>query len=113
MQSLLISVLEAAFAIFIVSAILLAAYGVSLRATRSISRRSEEKGKPFACGEDVPPLKTSIPDVHMYSVVWRRVFKSLYNSLRDRLHTGVLSDWLFWMFLFAVILVIVLVMVVV
>ncbi|MEM4576532.1 MAG: hypothetical protein QW701_03590 [Candidatus Nezhaarchaeales archaeon] len=105
MLPLLITVLEAAFAIAVTSVILIAIYGLSLRATKSVAKGSEEKRKPFACGESLQPSKTGLPDLGMYSIVWKRVFHSLYSTLRDRIHTGILSDWMFWMFIFMVILI--------
>ncbi|RLF07697.1 MAG: hypothetical protein DRJ60_02100 [Thermoprotei archaeon] len=111
MMPLLMMVLEAAFVIAVVLLILLAIYGFSIKVTKSLSRESLEKRKPFACGESIPPSKTSLPDMSMYAIVWRRVFQSLYTTLRDKLHTGILSDWLVWMFIFMVVIVIVLVVV--
>lgn len=107
MSPLLLIVLEASLAIAITVLILLATYGLSIRLTRSIVRGSREKRKPFACGESMPLTKTSLPDSGMYTAVWKLVFKSLYRSLRDKVHTGVLSDWLMWMFIFMVIMVVV------
>jgi len=104
--SLLASVLEAAFVIVLVLAILLVAYGLSVRATRTVMRSSEEKRKPFACGELLRPSEAGVPDASMYWAIWRKLFRSLYNTLRDKMHTGVLSDWLFWMIIFMVVLVI-------
>ncbi len=111
MLLLLMRVLEAAFVMIVVLLILLAIYGFSIKVTKSISRASREKRAPFVCGESIPPSKTSLPDMGMYAIVWRRVFKSLYTTLRDKLHTGVLSDWLTWMFIFMVVIIIVLVVV--
>ena len=111
MPSLLISVLEAAFTMAIVIIILLALYGLSTRATRTLARESTEKRRPFACGEAIPPVKTGVPDMGMYMIVWRKVFQSLYRGLRDKIHTGILSDWLVWMFIFMVVIVIVLIVV--
>jgi len=111
MTTLLMSVLEAAFTMAVVITILLALYGLSLRATRPITRASSEKRKPFACGESIPPVKTGVPDMGMYMIVWRRVFQPLYKVIRDKVHTGILSDWLVWMFIFMVIVVVVLIVV--
>lgn len=111
MIPLLMMAIEAAFVIAIVLLILLAMYGLSIKATRSLAKESLEKRKPFACGESIPPSKTSLPDMGMYAIVWRRVFQSLYITLRDKLHTGILSDWLAWMFIFMVIIIIVLIVV--
>jgi|GEM_PF-694304 len=104
MMPLLTSVLEAAFVIVLVLAILLIAYGLSIRATRAVTRSFEEKRRPFACGELLRPSETGVPDASMYWAVWRKLFLSFYNTLRDKLHTGILSDWLFWMFIFMVVL---------
>ncbi|MCX8142325.1 MAG: hypothetical protein N3F04_06165 [Candidatus Nezhaarchaeota archaeon] len=112
MSSLLVSTLEAFLAIAITASILSIAYSLSVRATRSVTSRSSEKQKPFACGEALPSSKTGLPDVSMYSIVWKRVFKSLYDTLRDKVHTGILSDWLAWMFAFMVITIIALIVVI-
>ena len=109
MMSLLASVLEATFVITLVLVILLIAYGLSVRATRAVMRSSEEKRRPFACGELLQPSETGVPDASMYWAIWRKLFRSLYNTLRDKIHTGVLSDWLFWMIIFMAVLVIALV----
>jgi len=108
---LLMRVIEAAFTIALVILIVLLLYALSLKATRGLSRSVGDKRKPFACGEVLPESKTGLPDPHVYTAVWRDVFKSLYRGLRDKLHTGVLSDWLVWMFIFMVIVVVVLVVV--
>jgi len=108
-MSLLASVLEATFVITLVLVILLIAYGLSVRATRAVMRSSEEKRRPFACGELLRPSETGVPDASMYWAIWRKLFRSLYNTLRDKIHTGVLSDWLFWMIIFMAVLVIALV----
>jgi len=113
MVPLLISVLEAAFVMVLVLAILLIAYGLAIRTTRSLTRSSEEKRRPFACGEALRPTETGVPDASMYWAVWRKLFRSFYNTIRDKIHTGILSDWLFWMFIFLVLLAIVLVVVMV
>jgi len=113
MTSLLISALEAAFAIVLILVVLLIAYGLSVRATRALTRGSEERRKPFACGETLRLSETGLPDAGMYWAVWRRLLRSFYDTLRDKVHTGILSDWLFWMFIFMVVLAIVLVVVMV
>jgi len=110
--SLLLAVLEVSLAIAVTVLILLAAYAFSIKFTRSMTQKSNEKRKPFACGESISSLKTGLPDAGLYTAVWRLVFKSLYNTLRDRLHTGILSDWLMWMLIFMVVIVVVSMMVV-
>jgi len=32
--------------------------------------------------------------------IWKDVFKPYYRRMREKGHTGVLSDWLMWMILF-------------
>lgn len=106
MSSLLLAALEALLAIVVTVLILLAAYGLSIKFTKSIAQRSSERRKPFACGESIPPPKTGLPDAGMFTAVWKLVFKSLYTSLRDKMHTGVLNDWLMWMLIFMAVIVV-------
>lgn len=105
MPSLLLAVLEAFFAITIITLVLLLVYALSVKLTRSLTHGSSEKRKPFTCGESVPQSKTGLPDTSMYTAVWRLVFRSLYTTLRNKVHTGVLSDWLTWMLIFMVIMI--------
>lgn len=112
MLPLLLAVLEALLAIAITVLVLLLAYGLSIKFTRSLARGSIEKRRPFVCGELIPQPRTGLPDSGMYTAVWRLVFKSLYASLRNRVHTGILSDWLTWMIVFMVIMVVTLMVVV-
>jgi hypothetical protein len=112
MTSLLIAVLEAAFVVLVVLVILFIAYGLSLRVTKAVTKSSEEKRRPFACGELLRPSETGVPDASMYWAVWKKLFRSFYNTVRDKVHTGILNDWLFWMFIFMVVLVIIFVVVI-
>jgi uncharacterized membrane protein len=111
MTSLLIAVLEAAFVMLVVLVILFIAYGLSLRVVKTVTKSSEEKRRPFACGELLQPSETGVPDASMYWAIWKKLFRSFYNTLRDKIHTGILNDWLFWMFIFMVVLVIIFVVV--
>jgi len=112
MPSLLVSVLEAAFVVLVVLVILFIAYGLSLRATKAVTKSSGEKRRPFACGELLRPSETGVPDASIYWAVWKKLFRSFYNTVRDKVHTGILNDWLFWMFIFMVVLVIIFVVVI-
>ncbi|MDI9619510.1 MAG: hypothetical protein QFX33_01605 [Candidatus Nezhaarchaeota archaeon] len=112
MYQAFIVVLEAAFVVVVTSLVLLLLYGLSRRATSSFSGRSAERRKPFMCGESVHPSKTGVPDAGVYTTIWKNVFKSIYEALVIKVHTGILSEWLFWMILFMVIMTVVLVMVV-
>lgn len=111
MSPLLLAVLETFLAIAITVLVLLLAYSLSIKFTRSLAQRSTEKQRPFTCGESIPLSKTGLPDSGMYTTVWRLVFRSLYTTLRDKVHTGVLSDWLTCMFVFMVIMVVALMVV--
>lgn len=105
MSSLLLAVLEAFLVTTIIVIMMLLVYGLSIRSTRSLTRRSAEKQRPFVCGESIPQPKTGLPDSSMYTAIWRLTFKTLYLVLRARLHTGILNDWLTWMLVFMVVMV--------
>lgn len=65
-----------------------------------------EKIKIYACGEDLPVNKASVSGLNFYWGVVKRSLRSLYATIRDKMHTGILSDWLFFMSLWLVIIVI-------
>ena len=65
-----------------------------------------EKVKIYACGEDLPVDKASVSGLNFYWGVVRKSLRSLYAIIRDKMHTGILSDWLFFMSFWLVIIVI-------
>lgn len=70
-----------------------------------------EKFKPYACGEDASVETISVSSRNLYWAVISSVFKKLYRSLREKLHTGILNDWFISMVLYLTILFIVLVII--
>ncbi len=52
--------------------------------------------EPYTSGLDYPEEDLSVPDIFFWSIV-RYHGRRLYGFLRDRLHNGVLDNWLAWM----------------
>jgi len=84
----------------------LVAYGLylySLSATKTITKPTDEKKSIYACGEVIDEKAATVSDVNLYVTIWNELFKPLYDSLRKKVHTGILNDWFFWMFLLLII----------
>jgi len=92
-------VLETAVSMFIVTLIAYGLYLYSVKVTKSFSRKTREKVLIYACGEDITEKEALLADRHLYITIWNEVFKPLYDSLRGKVHTGILNDWFFWMFM--------------
>lgn len=102
MSWLLIEVLKASASMFTIA---LTIYAIYLYARRKTSSKLVgDKLNIYACGESLPERKASVADVNLFTALWKDLFKSLYFKLRESIHTGVLSDWLFWMSTFLAIL---------
>ncbi len=71
-------------------------------------RPSGEKLKVYACGEDYPAEKASVSHFNLYWGAVRRVFRSSYLYIRDKMHTGILNDWYFYMTVMVLSLIIIL-----
>jgi len=69
---------------------------------------TEYKIQPYGCGEALTREQVSVTSKSLFWSIVYKVFKSMYAVLRDRIHTGVLSDWFILMILFMAIALIVL-----
>ncbi|RLJ06681.1 MAG: hypothetical protein DRP13_03500 [Candidatus Aenigmatarchaeota archaeon] len=72
---------------------------------KKTGERESEKNKIYACGEDMKPEELNIPSETFY----RNLIKILKIEKLREWHTGVLSDYLLWIFLGMAVLVFVLV----
>ena len=79
-------------------------YIISRRGLRAVG----EKLKVYACGEDYPAEKASVSHLNLYWGAVKKVFKSAYLYIRDKMHTGILSDWYFYMTILVISLIIIL-----
>lgn len=60
---------------------------------------SEAGSEPYLCGESVNDFRDSI-SVGSENLFWgstSATLRKLYEVLRDRVHTGILNDWLTYM----------------
>ncbi len=103
-MNLLMLILYVATSMVLASAIMYVVYRVVSRSQRP----TPEKTKVYACGEDYTPERASASDINLYTAVWRLSFRNLYKYVREKGHTGVLSDWFFWMYLFMILALVVL-----
>ena len=69
---------------------------------------TEYKIQPYGCGEALTKEQVSVTSKGLFWSIVSKVFRNLYTILRDRIHTGVLSDWFVLMVLFMAITLIVL-----
>ena len=99
MMDILFVVVLTSVAMGITALIAYALYLYSLSATKTISKPTKEKTWIYACGEDIDEKTATVSDVNLYVTIWNEVFKPLYDMLRKKVHTGILNDWFFWMFL--------------
>jgi len=107
MMQLLIEVLKASASMFTVAIIL---YLLYLYARSKAPRKPiGDKLSIYACGESYPERKASVADVNLFVAVWKNLFRSLYGRLREGFHTGILSDWLVWMYVFLALMLFILV----
>jgi len=98
-MSLLMVVLETAVSMFIITLLAYGLYLYSIKVTKSFAKESKEKPLIYACGEHITEKEALLADRHLFTTIWNEVFKPLYDSLRGKIHTGILNDWFFWMFL--------------
>ena len=98
MSELLIEVLKAASSMFLSALVILGLYLYAR--SKAPKNPAGEKLKVYACGESYPLQKASIADANLFVAIWKDVFKPYYRRMREKGHTGVLSDWLMWMILF-------------
>jgi len=103
MMDLLLVIVLTSLAMVTTTLVAYALYLYSLSATKTIAKPTKEKTLIYACGEDIDEKTASVSDVNLYVTIWNEIFKPLYDMLRKRVHTGVLNDWFFWMFLLLII----------
>ncbi|MDW8044502.1 MAG: hypothetical protein RMJ31_01840 [Nitrososphaerota archaeon] len=102
---LLIAMLEVSLAMLLPAIIVLILY---LTFRKSVQSSSEEKRSIFIGGEKLEPEGGFLPPGGFYWALWNKTFSSTYRILREKIHTGVLNDWLFYMIIWFVILLILL-----
>lgn len=102
-MNLLMVVLETSIAMIIGTLLAYELYLYSIKKTGSFKSKVEEKTLIYACGENITEKEAVVSDRNLYVTIWREVFKPLYVPLREKIHTGILNDWFFWMFLALVI----------
>ena len=95
-QMLIMQNIIVMFLVFL--AVFLVIYAIGKKPTR---RRREQK--IYACGEDIPPEHLNVPQDSFYRVFVRTLRIGWFR----RMHTGNLSDYLVWIILGLVFLVIV------
>ncbi|MCX8204707.1 MAG: hypothetical protein N3H31_03560 [Candidatus Nezhaarchaeota archaeon] len=95
MTALLLETLKASVCMFATALALYLAYLYAR--SRAPRRPVGDKLSIYACGESYPERKASVADVNLFTAVWRTVFRGLYTRLREGVHTGILSDWMAWM----------------
>jgi len=103
MMSMLLVIVLTSLAMVITALIAYALYLYSLSATKTIAKPTKEKTMIYACGENIDEKTATVSDVNLYVTIWNEIFKPLYNMLRKKMHTGILNDWFFWMFLLLII----------
>lgn len=100
MSALLLESLKASLCMFSAALALYLAYLYAR--SRAPRKPVGDKLSIYACGESYPERRASVADANLFAAVWRDAFRKLYASLREGVHTGVLSDWMAWMLLFLV-----------
>lgn len=86
-------------AIMVLTALLLYTIYIYIKKRRRIII-TEYKIQPYGCGEALTKEQISITSRGLFWSIVYKVFKDMYVVLRDRIHTGVLSDWFVLMVLF-------------
>ncbi len=71
--------------------------------------KAKYKFQPYGCGEELTREQVSIGSRELYWSVVSKVFNKLYTVLREKIHTGILSDWLSLMTVFLTVMVLILV----
>ena len=71
-----------------------------------------EKRKIYGCGEEVQPIQASVSIENLLWIAIKKSMKSLYTYVREVMHSGVMNDWLVYMFSYFSLLIIILVIMV-
>jgi len=90
MYVLILTILTTAL-MLLVGLIILASYLVVRR-----KGSSKSGSEPYLCGESMDDFKTfiSVGSSNLYWGSVSAILKKFYEVLRDKIHTGVLNDWL-------------------